>query len=71
MKTKLKPCPFCGSNDIEEYYGDVNITYGTVHQYGSIDCNQCGANVDRSAYGNDAVDTLSKRLVEAWNKRVE
>lgn len=67
---KLLPCPFCGSDDVEEYYSDVDFTYGTVHQHGSVDCNQCGVSIHKEAYGNDAVDTLSKRLVEAWNKRI-
>ncbi len=53
---ELLPCPFCGSDDVEEGYTCI---YGKEHQSGSIDCNQCGG----------SVYTLSDRLISAWNKR--
>lgn len=34
--TELKPCPFCGSEDI------------TKHKYGVYRCENCGANVNFS-----------------------
>lgn len=68
MKINLLPCPFCGSEDVEENYSNVSFIQGTDYQDGSIDCNQCGANVFKEAHGN-AVDSLSDRLVKAWNRR--
>jgi len=63
---ELKPCPFCGSNDI----GNVSASYSgpsnTFHagdEIFAVNCRGCGASVP-NRYRNDLV-------VEAWNRRVE
>lgn len=50
---KLKPCPFCGCNNI-------NIRKGKYAWY--IECcnAECNANI---------VKTLKKVAIEAWNRR--
>lgn len=59
---KLKPCPFCGSNNVAIY--DNYKTKFTVH-YNCVECLKCGAMV---------VDTNEKHslndVVKAWNRRV-
>lgn len=65
---ELLPCPFCGSEDVEELYSHVMVFRNEDHQTGSVDCNQCGGSVYKEGYG-DSVYTLSGRLISAWNKR--
>ena len=64
---KLKPCPFCGRNDIR-----VITTLSKVE----VICNDCGANIVRNV--NDAHSslfhvnqTVKPRAVKAWNTRKE
>lgn len=55
--TELKPCPFCGSKDIElsaEEYHDKDVFY-------IVSCNNCGAQIEGSGRGKEAA--------EAWNTR--
>lgn len=55
----LKPCPFCGSKDIElsaEEYHDKDVFY-------IVSCNNCGAQIEGSGRGKEAA--------EAWNTRKE
>lgn len=50
----LKPCPFCGSANVE-YYNDSEVrTY--------VACCDCGASIDSQYSSHD--------VVEAWNRRV-
>lgn len=61
MENKLKPCPFCGSNDI--HYGFVlvwDLTYTKRHY---VECGNCGANTDE--FKNEEC------AIEAWNRRVD
>lgn len=68
----LKPCPFCGSTDLE---------LGNTHTpYYSVQCTTCSAEVHGAySYGNrirSAVNCLRvhrkafNSAVEAWNNRV-
>lgn len=40
MKNELKPCPFCGSDDI-----DYGIMSGTMKGFDYIQCQNCGAEI--------------------------
>lgn len=56
---ELKPCPFCGSKNIElsaEEYHDKDVFY-------IVSCNNCGAQIEGSG--------RSKEAAEAWNTRCE
>ena len=53
MSTELKPCPFCGSNDLHRT--------SNGHENHSVFCNVCGAE------GPSAVS--STEAGEAWNQR--
>ena len=54
--TELKPCPFCGSTDVQliEYRSEVTIT-----------CKDCNVWVDHM------FDAMTKeQAIELWNRRV-
>lgn len=54
---ELKPCPFCGSKNIElssEEYHDKDVFY-------IVSCNNCGAQIEGSG--------RNKEAAEAWNTR--
>lgn len=56
---ELKPCPFCGSKNIElssEEYHDKDVFY-------IVSCNNCGAQIEGSG--------RNKEAAEAWNTRCE
>lgn len=55
--TELKPCPFCGSNDI---YARVGIYIGKIHESVTIICCECEANI----WG-----ATEEKAIEAWNRR--
>lgn len=66
----LKPCPFCGSHDVDALYFDntgtgIELVYegkdvdGDVKPW--IHCNGCG-----SEWFSNAED-----VIEAWNRRCE
>lgn len=59
---ELKPCPFCGSEQIIVRYGQIG-TYSNVfmpRKMGYAYCRQCGAR--SNLY-------LAKNAVNAWNRR--
>lgn len=59
---ELKPCPFCGVNDGEDYH-DVNCDYL------AISCGGCGAE-GRGFFIKDFGWSEAKLLaIEAWNTR--
>lgn len=60
MKNELKPCPFCGSDDI-----DYGIMSGTMKGFDYIQCQNCGAEI-RSINNGKYIEAI-----EAWNRRVE
>ena len=61
---KLKPCPFCGSHDVELRRGFA--FNGAVH------CNNCTADVVFDAVGLviHGNDNWQKACADGWNKRV-
>jgi|GEM_PF-5632043 len=56
MKEKLKPCPFCGSENIE-------IVRSPITERFIATCNSCAAS---SRYFND-----EDEAIDGWNMRVE
>ena len=60
IETSLKPCPFCGSNDIateEEYSSDTGYSFGGH----IVICNDCEMQTKHYETQEEAV--------KAWNKR--
>lgn len=62
----LKPCPFCGSKDVE-------LQVFIESNYCSIHCLNCAGRTGL-AYGNYDIDAswanAQKRAIDAWNRRV-
>lgn len=56
MNRELKPCPFCGSNDLELIIGDTPWLYHT------IDCSGCPVSME--------VDGGEELIINAWNTRI-
>lgn len=64
-KEKLKPCPFCGSEDVYLLNKDGYADLTTV-----IFCNACKSTVfieDNEEEGYD--DKTREKAIEAWNRR--
>ena len=62
IETSLKPCPFCGSNNVaaeEEYSSDCGYSFGGH----SVVCNDCETQTKHYETQEEAV--------EAWNKRTK
>jgi hypothetical protein len=62
---KLKPCPFCESDDIRKI---------TTTGHSKVYCKGCGAHISRSSfavYGSlaEAEMCLGKSVTNAWNRR--
>ena len=55
--SKLKPCPFCGCEDLDVHVG---IYYGRRHESVTITCNDCLGSI----YGS-----TEERAIAAWNTR--
>lgn len=56
MREELKPCPFCGNENIES---GVDISYG-MH---SFTCNRC-------KYTISFLWKKKEKCIEMWNRRV-
>lgn len=68
----LKPCPFCGSEDIYETYSQ-EYAYGTKNP--EIFCNTCKVIFsieDTSPYMDVEKDFKyrKEKTIEAWNRRI-
>ncbi|OTA16057.1 hypothetical protein Xbed_03529 [Xenorhabdus beddingii] len=65
MTVELKPCPFCGSNDLCPDYEDR----GELHKYAAwIVCGKCGSNGPFSKWEN-SYDNATDSASELWNQR--
>ena len=60
--TELKPCPFCGSEDVKLRHYKVN---GCDWWY--VTCNQCRIAIDPMFWNNYV---SREEAIEIWNKRV-
>lgn len=62
MSDELKPCPFCGSDEIE-----YKPTYsGGGESHGLMRCLECGCTVPTSEFGKHVKEPYSE-----WNRRAE
>lgn len=71
MDQKLKPCPFCGSDNIEFHPTFIDGSYATPPAIGCLDCDfkKVGtiASIKRDA---DATRNFSDNLlINWWNRR--
>lgn len=65
----LKPCPFCGSEKLEEEATGCAEIAGVCYQSCWIECSDCGAEGPRVEV-NDGVPGVDYQAVrDAWNKR--
>ena len=63
-KSKIKPCPFCGSKDV---YVDINLPINIY--VGKIQCLNCGANI-KDVLGKNYKET-EQRTIDFWNRRAK
>lgn len=54
--TELRPCPFCGSDQL-------HVEYDRINRCDFVYCFDCG-----SSFRNNCVDS---KLAEAWNRRAD
>jgi endogenous inhibitor of DNA gyrase (YacG/DUF329 family) len=80
--TKLKPCPFCGT-DVEMKIADIefnpNYEVNALLYTFEIKCDKCGCSKERHlkiTFNPDLTVTLSEKdrekydaLIEEWNRR--
>ena len=59
MRSELKPCPFCGGEDLDVHVG---ASFGRLHENVTITCNDCIGSI----YGG-----TEQRAIAAWNTRAE
>ncbi|MBQ8691705.1 MAG: Lar family restriction alleviation protein [Synergistaceae bacterium] len=66
-KFELKPCPFCGSRDLE-LYSEENDVLGEVCWESFILCNNCHAHF-RKFVTYDSREEAEAEIAELWNTR--
>lgn len=57
---ELKPCPFCGSEEIRSF-SSPRFGVAIVYEQWEVRCDECGAKINR---------LIRKDAEEAWNRRV-
>jgi hypothetical protein len=68
--SELKPCPFCGSDNVDHTF-DSRTEYLSEKHYGHcFDCGADGPNVFRKR-NDESWDSIHKRVVDAWKRRAE
>jgi Lar family restriction alleviation protein len=65
MADELKPCPFCGNEDVRE---EITLSYVEIW------CPKCQATMMRGIMGKcdcleDARKEIEPRTIKAWNRR--
>ena len=61
MSEELKPCPFCGGEDIYLKEVDLDFAFSTYYH---VRCLTCNCNLD------SIQNTSKSKAIEAWNRRV-
>lgn len=77
MKLLLKPCPFCGSHDLEEKANSASEIHGALFQSAWIECLNCGtsgpvAEITDSTFQSDFLCNTFKDydgVRKLWNTR--
>lgn len=75
MSGKLKPCPFCGNDDVH-----TSTTGGSDERCGYnfaavIRCKKCGceksvgSNHDKNGWCTDSIEKVTARAITGWNTR--
>lgn len=64
---KLKPCPFCMSDDIQEMNDVLKVTFRAPEYWHKIYCNGCMASITRQTA--ERPEHARRAAVEAWNRR--
>lgn len=64
---ELKPCPYCGSDNIKK---DITVNHGKIR------CGKCGVSFSRCFYGMygslaEAKVEIDRVLTKVWNRRAE
>lgn len=65
MKNKIKPCPFCGSDDIK--YSNKHAGYYKYHV--AMFCNSCHCYGARQKIKGDQLEEGKKIAISNWNNR--
>lgn len=68
-QTKLRPCPFCGSSELNVSF---TIYASTIGGRAFVECLNCGAKsggevVKNTAETRDTVDRFVQGIGESWN----
>lgn len=67
---RLRPCPFCGSTDLEEESTSALEIRGHTYQTGWIECNACGTCGPSVELTDETSAQNDYQLVrDAWNRR--
>lgn len=70
MSDSLKPCPFCGHEEISVY-----TQYGRYGYFAWVECDLCGArsktlkSTNRADSPEFSVSAVACKLLDAWNRR--
>ena len=64
---ELKPCPFCGSENIELHFDPGSYGYTPAKSF--VLCSSCGAEMKRTAYSETALKKIKLKAINAWNRR--
>lgn len=62
----IKPCPFCGSNNIEYDFGGVVESYGHDYQSVWIECLECNARMDGET--RDGIE-INSPILKKWSQQ--
>lgn len=66
MTEDLKPCPFCGSEDLVIGHSSCDEEFGSHYPF--IHCKGCGASV--SYIDRWGLSDYEKDVIRTWNRRV-
>lgn len=67
---ELKPCPFCGSNDVGVTKDSITFGHGSYGNTYMVLCADCHASSEKYDTYNDDYKVARGKCVAAWNKRV-
>ena len=70
---RLKPCPFCGSKDVEEYIAHPQYVGKPEERnwcYWAVGCPECGVWIELGYTPPRTLEDAHIEAVETWNRRV-